>query len=461
MSKTITSEIFVAYSQCPRKAFLLMCTHTLGTPHEYIKILEQQRQNRQHKYLDIVREKNPDVQSYSQDALKGSCDILINASLKANGLSADCAIITKVKTHSDLGRYSYEPTIFSNTYRIKEEQKQELFFVGYVLEQIQGKHPVSGRIIGLDEKRYEVNLAHTTKTLIPLLEPLREWALDSSFEPPPVILNEHCPTCQFRTLCRAQAEQEDNLSLLGGVSTPKAIKNYEKKGIFTVKQLSYTFKPRRRNKRAKNPPPVIHKPDLQALAIREGKIYLEEPPELNQQPVQLFLDFEGIPDRQLYYLIGLLVCEGDSSTYHPFWADTSQNEAQIWQQFLEKVNQYPDAPIYHYGSYEPKAITKLTKRYGTDSVSLTNQLVNVNKHVYGKVYFPLYSNRLKEIGAFIGAKWTSPDASGLQTLVWRHRWDETCHIQYKTLLLTYNEEDCRAVKLLTDELAKIKTRPIH
>ena len=80
----------------------------------------------------------------------------------------------------------------------------------------------------------------------------------------------------------------------------------------------------------------------------------------------------------------------------------------------------------------------------------------MGNYIYGKVYFPLYSNRLKEIGAFLGARWTSPDASGLQTLVWRQRWDETGHIHYQTLLVTYNEEDCRATKLLMDALTKMQ-----
>jgi hypothetical protein len=84
MNKTITSEILVAYSQCPRKAFLLMCTKTPGTPHEYIKILEQQRQDNQRKYLDILQKKHPNVQPYSQDALKNGNDFLINAPLEVS-----------------------------------------------------------------------------------------------------------------------------------------------------------------------------------------------------------------------------------------------------------------------------------------------------------------------------------------------------------------------------------------
>ena len=250
--------------------------------------------------------------------------------------------------------------------------------------------------------------------------------------------------------------QEDNLSLLDGISTQKAINQYEKKGLFTVKQLSYTFKPRKRKKRTKNPPPVIHKPELQALAIREQKIYLQELPELTRQPVELFLDIEGIPDQQFYYLIGLLICENGILTYHPFWANTIDDETQIWQQFLDKINQYPDAPIYHYGSFEPRTLTKLGNRYDTDIEDLINRLFNVNKLIYGKVYFPVYSNRLKEIRAFLGATWTAPNASGLQSLIWRHYLDEKHNVGNKHFLLTYNREDCQALQLLTEELSKIK-----
>ena len=44
MKKIITSEIVVGYSQCPYKAYLLLCTSKRGSQHEYIQILEKQRQ---------------------------------------------------------------------------------------------------------------------------------------------------------------------------------------------------------------------------------------------------------------------------------------------------------------------------------------------------------------------------------------------------------------------------------
>jgi predicted RecB family nuclease len=455
MEPVITSDVVVAYSQCPRKAYLLMFSPDKGTPHEYVKILEQERRENQERYVDRLKQKHADVQLYTGDNLRKGHDVLINARLQADGFEAECIVLTRVEGKSALGKHNYEPTICVGTHTISKEQKLEVAFVGHVLERLQNKPPVAGKIIGMNGSSHTVKLENASKDLLPILEPIQEWIGDGSSEPPSIVLNKHCSLCPFQQPCQTQAEREDNLSLLSGV-TPRVMRQYERKGIFTVRQLSYLFKPRKRKKRSRNPPPVTHKVELQALAIRENKIYLQELPEIARQPVELFLDIEGVPDRGLYYLIGLLACQGDTTEHYSFWADTDQDEGLIWQQFLDQVNQYPDAPIYHYGNYEPRAISTLARRYQTDAESLTKRLVNVIGYIYGKVYFPVRSNGLKDIGTFIGAKWTSPDASGLQSLVWRHYWEETLDTQYQEILMTYNTEDCQALKLLVNEVTNVK-----
>src|SRR5262249_31529446 len=147
----------------------------------------------------------------------------------------------------------------------------ELSFVGSVLERLQHTSPAAGRILGMDGKSHTVKLGESSKDLRPLLEPLHEWTTVNTPTLPPLVLNKHCPLCPFQRLCHIQAEQEDNLSLLHGM-TARMIRQYERKGIFTVKQLSYLFKPRKSKKRSRKPPPVTHKVELQALAIREHKI---------------------------------------------------------------------------------------------------------------------------------------------------------------------------------------------
>ena len=198
-----------------------------------------------------------------------------------------------------------------------------------------------------------------------------------------------------------------------------------------------------------------YRPELQALAIRTEKIYIQELPKISKNEVELFLDIEGIPDQDFYYLIGLLVSSSKEQSYYSFWADSTKDEKKIWDNFIEEVNKYPGVPIYHYGGYDLRAINQLKKRYGKDSDAIEKRLINITSFVYGKVYFPVKSNNLKELGKFIGATWSYPNASGLQSLVWRYSWDEGQNKIYRKLLLNYNKEDCNALYLLVRKISEI------
>ncbi len=44
--------------------------------------------------------------------------------------------------------------------------------------------------------------------------------------------------------------------------------------------------------------------------------------------------------------------------------------------------------------------------------------------IYPYVYFPAYSNGLKDIAGHLGFAWSEPDASGVQSIVWRRRWEQ-------------------------------------
>ena len=453
MKNLVTAEAVVAYSQCPRKAFLLLAREDSAEPHEYVRIVEEQARMNRAKYLNTLKHTNPGVNSFA-DNLESNGDFLVEVTLRAQDLEASCDVLTKVPSRSSLGSHSYEPTLVVGTHEVTKEQKLGLLFNGYVLGQVQNKPPVSGTIVGMEGQAHKVRLERHCTKLRPIVDTLRGWTATPSPEPPPVILNRHCPSCPFRDECKAQAERDDDLSLLDRM-TPKLIRRYHKKGIFTVHQLSYVFKPRRSKKRARKATATFN-PELQALAIRTGRVYLQKLPEPARHPVELFLDIEGIPDRDFYYLIGLLVCEGENNSYYSFWADTIQDEEKIWTQLLKKANDYPEVPIYHYGSFDLRAVEKLGRRYATVGKDMLKQrLVNVNSYIFGKVYFPVRSNSLKEIGKFIGATWTSPESSGLQSLVWRYYWEQKRDDHYRQLLLVYNQEDCTALKLMVDELSEI------
>src|SRR5207247_3620709 len=71
------------------------------------------------------------------------------------------------------------------------------------------------------------------------------------------------------------------------------------------------------------------------------------------------------------------------------------------------------------------------------------------------IYFPVRSNGLKALGKFLGASWTAPNPSGLQSLAWRHRWEENHDLTLQGQLLKYNEEDCVALRLLVARISAI------
>jgi predicted RecB family nuclease len=454
MKHVISSKAVVAYYHCPRKAFLFLFSDDKKEPHEYVCILENQADINRAKYLNALEQAKFSVDTYEPDSMERGGNFLVDVTLKAHNFEAYCDALTNVQSSSSFGKHSYEPVIVVGTHSIMKEQKIELAFVGQVLGQVQNQLPVAGTIVGAETQTHRVNLDNFYKELKPIILTLKEWVTTSPSEPPPVILNKNCPYCQFRNECREKAENGDDLSLLDRM-TPKLIQRYHRKGIFTVTQLSYLFKPRRNRKRTKKAE-VRFNPELQALAIRTGKIYIQELPELPRQPVELFFDIEGIPDQNFNYLMGLLVCEGVNTSYHSFWASTTQDEEQIWHDLLAKANQYPEAPIYHDGSYEPRAVDRLTRRYQIESDAFKKRLFNISSCVYGKVYFPVKSNGLKELGKFLGASWTSSDGSGLQSLVWRYHWEKTHDSYYKQMLITYNEEDCQALQSLTEQLSKIR-----
>lgn len=454
MNTNINSEVAVAYSYCSRKAFLLLSSGDDKEPHEYVRIIENQAKINWNKYLNTLKQNNITVDSYDLNNIKKGSDFLIKATLKAKNLESYCDVLMKIQDKSSFGKYSYEPIIVVGTHNITKEQKIKLAFDGYILGDIQNKLPVFGTVIRAGEQTQKLKLDSLYKKLRPIIQNLEKWIATSPVEPPPVILNKHCPYCQFRTDCKEKAEKDDDLSLLDHM-TPKLIQKYHTKGIFTVKQLSFLFKLRRHRKTTKKIQ-IPFKPELQALAIMTGKIYIQEPPELPRNKIELFLDIEGIPDQKLYYLIGLLICENNNNIRYTFWANSIQDEEKIWSEFLEKADRYPEAPIYHYGSYESKAIDILARRYETNCDAVKERLININSFIYSKVYFPLRSNSLKEVGKFLGAHWTSPNASGLQSLVWRHQWEVTQNSNYKEMLDKYNEEDCRALQLLVENLTKLR-----
>lgn len=452
MLKIVTPDIVVGYLQCQRKAFLLLEGEERGIPHEIDDVVKSNLDTNKCEYRQLLKQEGHKLQAFSQKNFRLGLDHLADAKLLTNGLKAYCDVLTK-HTSPENHKASYEPTLVVSGYTVQPEDKIRLLFAAHVLSKMQGIAPKYGFLVTSGSIVQKVKLESGRKSILKTLAALREWIESKPMEAPRVFLNKHCNSCKFRRQCKDTAEKLDDLSLLDRM-TPKAINKYHKKGIFTVQQLSYLFRSRRpRKKRAAAP--IRFSPELQALAIRSGKTLVQESPKLSRKNPELFLDIEGIPDQKYFYLFGLLVIDGNNKRQYSYWADDQAHEKPAWLKLIEKINEFPNAPIYHYGHYEVRAVEQLQKRHDEGLSSVKERLVNVNTFVFGKVYFPVRSNRLKELGKLFGMKWTDPEASGLQSLVWRYRWEQNRHSSYKERLITYNQEDCAALVALVENLVRI------
>jgi hypothetical protein len=60
MPKPITPDVVVAYSHCPRKAYLLLCTEEHGIPHEYQRIVAADQRRNQASFLNGLTQEHGD-----------------------------------------------------------------------------------------------------------------------------------------------------------------------------------------------------------------------------------------------------------------------------------------------------------------------------------------------------------------------------------------------------------------
>jgi predicted RecB family nuclease len=189
MGFTITDEIFIAYSLCPRKAFLLTYTEERGQLHELQQIIEQKRLVNQCKHFETIEVNNPTTFSYSAKNFGREPERIINARLISNELQADCDILTKTNGKT------YEPTIITGTYHVNDTDKLRLMFIGQVLAKVQGSPPANGNIITISGKQFLIKLQQSHKKLTSLLQPLRSWDGCISIPDEPVVFLSEYSTC--------------------------------------------------------------------------------------------------------------------------------------------------------------------------------------------------------------------------------------------------------------------------
>jgi predicted RecB family nuclease len=456
----ITDRTFLNFLNCRRKAFL-QAAGSRGQQPEIERVQLEfdvlYRRRALEAFVGHYRLSDVVVDPTSWASIHGTPGVIVNVAVGDHDVQAQLHAAERIESQVGRGAAIYAPVLFVRANHLTRSDKLLLAFQALALASVQGAIPPGAKLIHGDERRVmKVKVEPLLDEVRRLLSDIR--AAQTAPAAPRVTLNSHCGACEFRAACRRAAEASDDLSLLRGLSE-KEVEQHRRRGITTVNQFSHTYRPGRRGKRRAGKARK-HDHALQALALREQKVYVLDSLEVPQGGAAVYLDIEGLPDRGFDYLIGLLAVKDGVATEHSFWADDPGQERAIWAECVRVLEGLGDYTLYHYGRYESRFLDRMKRAAASEEEGSTVGRIqarscNILAAIYSHVYFPTWSNGLKDVGTFLGATWSAAGASGVQSMAWRLAWELNGDEAIKQRLLVYNREDCLALRRVTEFLLSL------
>jgi predicted RecB family nuclease len=199
------------------------------------------------------------------------------------------------------------------------------------------------------------------------------------------------------------------------------------------------------------------------LKRRPPKAYLRAPVALRVAPIELFFDLEVDPLRGICYLRGVverLNGNNDQERFVYFFAPevSDQAEHDAFAQAYAYLSQQKGAAIYYYSKYERTQYRNLQEKYpdvcGAEDIE---RLFDPARAIdlYGDVVikateWPTRDHSIKTLAAHLGFAWRDTHPSGAASVEWFDRWCREHDPAVKQRILDYNEDDCRATRVLLD-----------
>src|SRR5207244_352492 len=135
--------------------------------------------------------------------------LLLDATVDDPSRSIRFDALQKEAGASRLGDFHYIPVLFDEAERLRRQHTELLELFGIILGDLQGKRPGSGLLIhGQTCRVLRMKLNPSGQRAQRVLREITE--LQGTGTPPQLRLNSHCPMCEFRQRCRAEATAADD-----------------------------------------------------------------------------------------------------------------------------------------------------------------------------------------------------------------------------------------------------------
>jgi uncharacterized protein len=257
--------------------------------------------------------------------------------------------------------------------------------------------------------------------------------------PPTASGNRICNFCSFWEKCHnLETDDRKNLPVVQirgiGSSVEKMLNNV---GVFTLKDLLDIPLTTELSEEIKN----IVRFKLQAYSfVNNTALFLLPPEEMIKDDDKSGVYFDIEADESPY-LFGFL--EDDAYKYYLLEKKFSRtNQINDILSYVRNIQ----SNLYHYCEYENRILRQLSNEVKIDFTA-DRQMIDIYELFIKKVYTPLRHYSLKSIAKWLGFKWRV-GLDGRSSIQEYRRWLNTGNNKHLEALLLYNEDDCRATKVL-------------
>jgi predicted RecB family nuclease len=486
----LTDELLFNYQRCARRAFLDLHAEIAlrDRPSDYLMKLRQDSIAHQ---LEVLAEAPYEKPQYPRrDWQAGAAATLAlmerGAERIANGVIqlplesgihlVSCPdLLIKQPGQSIWGDWLYAPVDIRLGKRPKLDYQVAVAFHTYVLAAVQGMWPETCWLMLRQRGSYAVNLVDVLPRMEEILQNCMAMLLQQQ-EPEVFISHSRCDLCHWFSHCYGLAQEQTHLSLLPGVTPSRYVHlkalqltTLEKIAVSNPKQLESLpgFGAHVAQRLVRQAQATLQDQALPwAGSYQEPSWPLLSEAELPTGDVELYFDIEAAPEQNLVYLHGVLVVERTTQreTFYPLLAEHQTDEQLVWEQFLELVWRYPEAPIFHFCPYEVQTVKRLGEYYGTAGhrvEPLLSRFVDLHERVTRVAIMPVESYALKPIARWLGFNWRDAEANGAQSICWYDQWLRTGDRSYLDAILRYNEDDCRATYRIKNWLVEFCRTGVH
>lgn len=285
-----------------------------------------------------------------------------------------------------------------------------------------------------------------------------------------------CKDCIWYSTCLKKLDESNDLTLIPELGRSKRDNMIGR--ISSIRQLSQIriddYLEQGKSVFAGIGAPTLEKFHERAklLSAEDGKPYLRQPVTLPSSDRELFFDIEVDPMRDFCYLHGFVERTGginETERFVSFFAEivSPTEEKRAFSDAIHYMKNAQPCAIYYYSKYERTIYRKLLQKYPDvcsepELEALFDSTRSIDLYfdvVLKSTEWPTRDFSIKTLAQYLGFRWKDANPSGAASIKWFDRWVKARNPEIRKRILEYNEDDCRATRVLLDAIRELPITP--